>query len=764
MKNKPQVKNVLAKLVASACLIAACCSSAYAADITKAGSGTDLTAGASWGGSTAPGAADNARWSGSSLGPGLTLGSSLGIQWSNIVVTGASGDIDIEGPGTLTNNNITISGKNMTLGVTNWIGGIPGVTNTIWLIAPGKTLVGGNRIRGTNTLSLAGGGTFVYAQANAGGWTGGTIVSNGTTAIFSNTVPGAGSFSLDTGTTLVFSNSANNVLGGGVIYAAPGTTLLITGPAPTQPGYIFRMSSGSQYVSMSAGSLIDVEVGALRNDNGNTSWKSNSASATVAAGAVLDAWDGYMQVDALNGYGTVSRGWSSSATFFMGAANGSGNFFGIISNNYSGGNYGGAAGGTLNVGKIGTGTQYLWGTNTYIGYTAVSNGTLVIAGAGVLNGTTNLSGILIPATGGAYNGNILVSNSAAAFVYNSSQYQTLGGSIAGLGSFTVSGSGSVTNTGSINIAGNTTISGVGSLVLNGTAASSLVNVVGGGTGTFQVLGSGVTTINGNLGVPVQVGGTGSGILALSSTQTGTSAATVKDGGQLNMTVLGATQWLPTSLTLGNSTGCILNFWGVTNAGTATAPIAPTSVTRNGTVTVNIINCADPAIGPTKSYPLLANWGADGGYTLGNQPVGWLGHLAVSGGTLVYMVDTQYDYWNNASLNSTWDILTSANWAGNGALNSPAGSYKNGDYVFLNEFSVTSNQFITVVGTVTPALTIVSNTAYTWAINSSAGNVIGGTGGLTKAGPNQLTLSGGVNTYSGVTTISNGIVNAQRFGQ
>jgi hypothetical protein len=63
-----------------------------AAPITKSATGTDLTDGASWGG-TAPGSGDVATWANTSLGTGLTLGSSK--SWSGISVASAVSAIDI---------------------------------------------------------------------------------------------------------------------------------------------------------------------------------------------------------------------------------------------------------------------------------------------------------------------------------------------------------------------------------------------------------------------------------------------------------------------------------------------------------------------------------------------------------------------------------------------------------------------------------------------------------------------------------------------
>ena len=48
---------------------------------------------------------------------------------------------------------------------------------------------------------------------------------------------------------------------------------------------------------------------------------------------------------------------------------------------------------------------------------------------------------------------------------------------------------------------------------------------------------------------------------------------------------------------------------------------------------------------------------------------------------------------------------------------------------------------------------------TYAITSSAGNTISGGGSLTKNGNGTLTLPGGANNYTGVTTIGGGVLAA-----
>ena len=66
--------------------------------------------------------------------------------------------------------------------------------------------------------------------------------------------------------------------------------------------------------------------------------------------------------------------------------------------------------------------------------------------------------------------------------------------------------------------------------------------------------------------------------------------------------------------------------------------------------------------------------------------------------------------------------------------------------------------MTLNAAVSPASTTVNNNTKTYIITSSGANLIAGTGGLTKNGNNALTMSGGVNTYSGATTINGGMLN------
>ena len=91
----------------------------------------------------------------------------------------------------------------------------------------------------------------------------------------------------------------------------------------------------------------------------------------------MDLWNHNATIGALNGSGMVFAN-NGLRTLTLGANNHSGSFSGLIQNSSW------ASGVKLALVKTGTGTQSLWGTNTFTGGTTVSNGTLVIPGGGTI--------------------------------------------------------------------------------------------------------------------------------------------------------------------------------------------------------------------------------------------------------------------------------------------------------------------------------------------------------------------------------------------
>ena len=251
-----------------------------------------------------------------------------------------------------------------------------------------------------------------------------------------------------------------------------------------------------------------------------------------------------------------------------------------------------------------------------------------------------------------------------------------------------------------------------------------------------------------------------GKLVVPSTHAGTGALTVSANATLEVTVSGTSQWLPDSLTLADP--CTLEFSSVQNPGTTTAPIQPTNaVGAVAGVTINIKSISGGEVAGN-SYPLLGQVSATTGYTLGTQPVGVTGHLAISGGsTLVYVVDWLSDIWTGADgTNPTWwDVTTTVNWAGNALLNTPARSYANGDPVLFDDTATPVSPVAVAIQTaVAPGTMAFANSTKNYIVTSSGAFGIGGSGSLTKSGSGTLTLSG-TNGYSGGTSLSGGILTA-----
>ena len=235
-----------------------------------------------------------------------------------------------------------------------------------------------------------------------------------------------------------------------------------------------------------------------------------------------------------------------------------------------------------------------------------------------------------------------------------------------------------------------------------------------------------------------------GRLVFQGSKTGTGNINVADNTILAVTVTG-TQVTPNTLAVGTSSGASLGFNGVTS--TTTAPIAAGTLTSAGTTTINI-NSGTFAVG--SSYPLLT-------WTTGSAPTatigvlnGFVGNLSVTGNTLFLNITATAFSWTGAN-NSTWDTTTLNNWFQNGAS---AVYANNGTPAFFDD-TATGSTSVTIGALVTPPNVTINNSSKTYSIASSAGKDIGGSASLTKSGSGVLTLSGGANAYTGVTTLSGG---------
>jgi fibronectin-binding autotransporter adhesin len=411
--------------------------------------------------------------------------------------------------------------------------------------------------------------------------------------------------------------------------------------------------------------------------------------------------------------------------------------------------------------------------NSALGTVIINGGTLVIRSSGLFTGTANqtivnngtlefdapaqaqgLTGVI---AGGGYlqvnNGILTLSGQNT---YTGTNLLTGGELVAG-GPETPGTSGPLGFGGPITFAGGT----LGFSVNNVFDYSSRFDTTANQAYSFDTGGQNVTFSNGLTSAGGTLTKLGSGTLTLAGTntydgattvsvgklvfrgpKTGTGNITVADGAALGVWATGASL-TPATLTLGSSGGVTLE---LNNVNSLTTPlIAAGTVSAAGTV---VINVNSGVLTPGQSYPLLS-------WTSGSAPAvalgilnGYVGALATNGNTIQLNVSGTAYTWTGV-VNGTWDTST-MNWLQNGG---PA-AFANGAPVLFDD-TATGATNVTIVGIVQPSSITVNNNNLVYSIASSTGNDIGGNASLTKSGSGTLILSGGVNTYTGVTTIAGG---------
>lgn len=260
-------------------------------------------------------------------------------------------------------------------------------------------------------------------------------------------------------------------------------------------------------------------------------------------------------------------------------------------------------------------------------------------------------------------------------------------------------------------------------------------------GMLNKLGNGTLSLAGNntFSGPINVSG---GKLAIQGS-IASSTITVADGAGLGIFENNSPLTLST-LTLGTSLGTILEFNNVTNASVPALMVS--TLSSAGPVQININSSSFSAIGQT--FPLLA-WinGIAPAVSLG-QIAGATGILSTNGNSIVLTITKTADVWTGAQ-SAIWDLAT-ANWSSSGT---PL-SFSQGDSVLFDD-SAASNQTITISGVVLPANIFFNNVHSNYSLTTSPGNQIGGGTAFTLLGSGNVAISGGANSYTGVTTLANG---------
>ncbi|MDC1296351.1 autotransporter-associated beta strand repeat-containing protein, partial [Pseudomonadota bacterium] len=606
-------------------------------------------------------------------------------------------------------------------------------------------------ISGAGSLVKLGSGTLTLSGTNAN--TGSMGIQAGTLSISTDrnlgAVPGSvvadsiilngGTFQ-STGTTSLDSNRGVTISASSTIEVDGSSTDL------TIPG-IISGGAGANLTKNGAGRLI---MGGVNTYAGSTSI--NAGTFSVSADSGLGAVPGSTTADHLTINGGILQSTSgftlnSKRGITLGASSGT-----INTINSSQINYVGVIAGSSNLTKNGDGRILLIGNSTYTGNTVISEGTF--SNLGTLADTTNVS----VASGAIYDvdntdtinslsgaGNVELS-SGVTLTTGDTGDDTISGVISGAGNLVKAGSGELRLTGTNTYTGTTTINAgdlriFGDSALGAAPGSATPGHLTFNGGTLQALDSDFSinsnrgialgpnhgTIEVNTGNTVTYGGiiAGSnnltkgwgGTLALSGSNTYSGSTTITDGtvsisssdnlgptpGSLdadNIILDGGTLSASTSFTLGSNKGITLNSASTIHVNTSSVLTYPGTI--SGSAGYFKTGAGTLLLSGTNTYTGYTN--IDGGTV---QVTGTLSSSTTVDNEGVFDVDT---------------------------TNTVASVFGSGNVQLASGITLTTGD---------------SN-------NRRISGVVSGAGNLVKVGSGRLTLSG-INTYTGTSTISSGVL-------
>ena len=638
------------------------------------------------------------------------------------------------------------------------------------------------------TLSSAGGfgisagyvvksGSGALTINNANTYAGGTILNAGTLNINNAAGIGTGALTINGGTldnttgaaiTLgttvasVFtpSSAAQNWNGD---FAFTGTQNLNLGTGAVTLGG----TAGSRTVTVNAGTLTAGSIPVATPGYGLT----KAGAGTLAFGSATSRIDGDLNVAAgilqigandfyatgITGTGTIENGSGTTRWVYINNA-ADVTFAGVLRD--------GTGGGRLGLNKTGTGKLTISNTtgNTFTDAVTVQQGTLVFSGVGnnvsaVDNvGTLALANAVLeiapgatfnamfPNGGGVWNASINIGTVAGAAgsvkmydatsTFNVARQLTVGGTSFGAysqsaGTSTIGGfiaAGGTTGGGIVNLSG-------GTMTL--TAAPITVGYVTSGTmGVMNVSGAAALNLNGGAGNGLWIGEQGNAILNVS----GTSTITIPNDG----------------IIIGKGNGTAQSPIGIVNLNGGTVTVRSVSMTATaGTSIINLNGSTLKANGSSTTFMqgLTSAYIYSGGVTIDD------------GG-------------NNITVGQSLLAPTTGSGVSAAGLTVSGGGYIDTPIVQVvtsetNAIGATAVATIDSLGNLTGITMTNPGVGYTIAPSfnllgggNGATGLIGGTaslvtnssGKLTKTGAGSLTLSG-VNTYTGGTTVNNGILQA-----
>ncbi|WP_181011686.1 autotransporter-associated beta strand repeat-containing protein [Bosea psychrotolerans] len=698
------------------------------ASIVSAANGLALTGGVALGANTLTfgGGAINVTTAGITgagavvVGSGLVLIDAAGAYvGGTTIATGATAATSVAGGfgtgtitlagGTLGSNAVAVTIANaISLSASSFVsvqasqaltltGGIALGANTLSFSGPGQTTVSTTAITGAGGLTNSGTGTLILTGANTYG---------GTTAI------NAGVVNIQNATAL-------GTTAGGTTVAA-GAALQIQG----------NIAVGAESLSLNGTGV--ASDGALRNISGANSF---AGSVTLAGASRINSDAGTL---------TLSGGVAGAFGLTVGGA-GDTTISGAI----------GTGAGALT--KDGAGTLILSGANSYTGTTTVSGGTLTLQGGAAIadSGAVNIDtagatlNVAAAETIGSLSGVAgSLATLGATLTVSDNSSTIFAGAASGAGGLTKTGTGLFTLSGANTYNGATTING-GELRVNGSLGATAVAV--NNTGTL----SGIGTIGG--AVTVNAGGTLSagqspGTLTVGSLTLNAGSNSVFElnspgtvGGVTNDLVIsnGPVQ-LGGTLTATAASAGFYRLISVVGGGAITGNYATVNVAGfTGQVYTNAPGAAEQVnLAVLGAGQIMQFW--DGADTLGNGTVD--GGAGTWNGT-----DTSWTGMpGQAGVNASWRSSVGV-FQGTAGVVTVAGTQAF-DTLQFNADGYTLNGGQLGIGVAGGGTINVNGAGLTATINSA---IVDGAGtSLIKVGAGTLNL-GGVNTYTGGTTVSDG---------
>jgi fibronectin-binding autotransporter adhesin len=653
-------------------------------------------------------------------------GTSPGSVWTNTnnAIFGGTGET-VTATGTPTFTNLTVNGNYTISGTTGL------AANSIITVASTKTAIMSGAISGTGfSLAKSGAGALTLSSANT--YSGGTTLQAGTVTVGNAAAFGSGAISVTGNSKITWGagvNLANNVS------IASGTTLTVDNAS-------FHFGAFSGVIS-GDGNLTAVSNLRL---TGNNTFKGNfTANSNGYITAINDASFG----DSTNSI-TFQAG--SLSTYQAGAAvNLTRNIIitgGAIGLDVTSGfnmTLGGVISGTGGLNKMSGDMATLSGLNTYTGKTAVGGGALSInsiknvgGGASALGGVTTVANGTIDINNGTlkYTGTgdtsdrvINLSGTTGGATLDQSGAS---GSLLFTSAFTATGAGIKTLTLQGSTAGTGEISGA---IVNNSVTNT-TSVVKNGTGTWTLSGANTYTgqVQFNAGVLAAGNNTafGTGSLRL-------GGGTIASSDSTSRTFANSDIDFASNSTLGTATTGDLKFTGNLRLGGAQKGLTVNNgVTEfSGLVSSSVTN--EVAVTKDGAGTLLFS-----GSNTFTRPI------AVNAGTMKFAKTVSF---YGGSVNSTSATKLTVASGATGAFNVGG----TGEFSEANITTMLSASNGTV-GFKTGSKLALDTTGGNFTYAADLANPNGGANslGLTKLGVNTLTLNGN-NTYSGGTTIMNGVL-------